>query len=53
MAQKKTIALPRATTPAAAKELAAQLAGKRSGGEQKTWLQTFAASGGKPGGKVR
>jgi hypothetical protein len=35
----------------AVKETAAQLAGKKPQGKEKTWTQTFAASGGKLGGK--
>jgi len=52
MAQKKTIALPRATTQSAVKDMAAQLAGKKLSGKEKTWIQTFIASGGKQGGKA-
>jgi hypothetical protein len=52
MAQKQTIELPRLTKQSAVRDLAAQLAGKKRGGQEKTWIQTFAASGGKQGGKT-
>jgi len=35
-----------------AKQIAAQLAGKKSTSKDKTWTQSFAASGAKLGGKV-
>ena len=53
MAQKQNIQLDRQTNASAAKETAAQLVGKSSQAPSKvkTWTQTFAASGGKVGGK--
>jgi hypothetical protein len=51
MAQKYTIQLNRQTNVSAAKETAAQLAGKQAPSKEKTWTQTFAASGAKTGGK--
>jgi hypothetical protein len=52
MTQRKTIQLSPAAGKTAAKELAAALAGKKTTGKQPAWTQTFAASGGKPGGKI-
>jgi len=53
MASKQTIQLLPLTKQSSAKDLASQLAGKKNGPTGKTWIQTFAASGGKQGGKVR
>ena len=51
MPQKKSIQLKRPTSAAAAKEAAAQLAGKKAPAADKRWTETFAASGAKVGGK--
>ena len=51
MAQKHTIQLKHQTNTSAVKETAAQLAGKQTPSKEKTWTQTFAASGAKTGGK--
>jgi len=52
MAHKHTVQLPRESKSAAAKETAARLAGKKSAVNDKTWTQSFAASGAKVGGKT-
>ena len=51
MAQKHTIHLSGHAQSSSVKETAAQLAGKKPQGKEKTWTQTFAASGAKRGGK--
>jgi hypothetical protein len=51
MAQKHTIQLTGQAQSSAVKETAAQLAGKKPQDKKETWIQTFAASGAKTGGK--
>ena len=52
MQKKPTLQPSQLAKDPAVKEIAAQLAGKKSQSKGQNWTQTFAASGGKPGGKA-